>query len=130
MTKMFTYSYVLFYFLFSIGISANVHICKNKIRSISFYKTSTKSCCGKKKMKKGCCQNVNLVLKKTGSEKINTFSKAQIQEKLILPIFQLPIKKENHFSLIQFEKTTIYHPPPSINTSYTSIIIKNCSFLI
>lgn len=130
MTKLFTYSFVLFYFLFSIGISANVHICSKKIRSISFFTTSTKSCCGKKKMKKGCCKNVNLVLKKTGSEKINTFAKIQLQPTFFLPTLKQQIEKSLYISYLELDEPILFHPPPNINSTYPSICIKHCTFLI
>lgn len=129
MTKIFTYTFVLFYFLFSIGITANVHICHKKIRSISFFK-APKTCCGKKKMKKGCCKNVNLVLKKTGSEKINPSKKIQIQPVFTLPEIVPYVENSQYISFLEIDKPILFHPPPDINSTYPSICIKNCTFLI
>ncbi len=81
-------------------------------------------------MKKGCCENVNLVLKKTGSEKINTFAKAQIQPTFILPSIVQPVEKSLYLSILEIEEPIVYHPPPNINSTYPSISIKNCTFLI
>ena len=129
MTKILASSFVLFYFLFSIGITANVHICREKIRSISFF-NAPKSCCGKMKMKKGCCKNVHFVVKKTGAEKINPSQKIQIH-----PVFSFPqevqvVEKSAYISFLEIDKPILFHPPPENNCRYPSICIKNCTFLI
>ncbi|GEM_PF-6653024 len=81
-------------------------------------------------MKKGCCENVNLVLKKTGSEKINLFAKVQIQPTFVLPSPIQIVEKSLFISYLELDEPILFHPPPNINSTYPSIYIKHCTFLI
>lgn len=128
MKKLFIYLFVGFYFLVSIGVAANIHFCKNKVRSISLAGLHDVSCCGKKKMKKGCCENVKLIIKKQGSEKINPQDKFQLQFSFILPDIVIGIEDKKATIVNEKERLPLFHPPPE--SSYPSIYIKNCTFLI
>lgn len=128
MKKLLVYSFVLFYFLLSVGMTANIHVCKEKVRSISFLSLKDTSCCGKKKMKRGCCKNVKLVIKKQGQEKINPQDKIPLQYSFVLQEPIQGVEKEKAIILNKNERLPIFHPPPE--SSYPSIYIKNCTFLI
>lgn len=128
MKRLLIYLFVGFYFLLSIGVAANIHLCKNKVRTISLAGLNDTTCCGKKKMKKGCCKNVKLIIKKQGSEKINPQDKIQLQYSFILPAIFQGVEKEKAVITNENERLPLFHPPPE--SSYPSIYIKNCTFLI
>lgn len=119
---------MLFYFLLSVGMVANVHLCRDKVRSVSLLSIKDTCCCGNKKMKKGCCKNVKLIIKKQGSEKINTQDKIQLQYSFILPGIFLRVEKEKALIINENKQLPLFHPPPE--SSFPSIYIKNCTFLI
>lgn len=128
MRNLLIYIFVSLYFVVSIGLTANVHLCNEKFQSISFNSSNVKSCCGNKKMKKGCCKNLNIVLKKISSEKINSITTAQIQPVAILT------EQNFHFQEINLKYnesanlTLSTHPPNLAN--YPKLIIVNCNFRI
>jgi len=127
--KIITYCFILFYFLLSIGITADVHLCNGEIHSVSVCKTPPKSCCGIREKDCGCCKDVNIVFQKTGDEKITSSDKIQISSIVIVSDF---------LSVIELSKTFIdretnkqlqhFFPPP--DSSYPSVNIKNCTFII
>ena len=128
MKKLLVYSFVLFYFLLSVGMTANIHFCNKKIRSISLTSLEDTCCCGKKKMKKGCCKNVKLIVKKQGSEKISPQDKIQLQNSFVLPEIFHGIADIHVVVVNENERLPLFHPPPK--SSYPSLYIKNCTFLI
>lgn len=129
MRSIITYFLILFYFTISIGISLNFHLCQGKIRTVSFIKYDNDyTCCGKKKMKKGCCNNVSISINKLSKDKITQLCKANL-------IFDFPIVLPQSFDFkIKLKKHKAIHPlkihPPPIVGSYPDIYIQNCVFRI
>lgn len=129
MKKFCTILFVLFYFVLSIGITANIHICKDKFHSVQLFKCDNSfSCCKKSKMKKGCCKNVHVSFKKHSEEKITQIAdfhpiQFTIQNKVV----------DFSFEILYSEKIDLlkenYYPPPN-NSSYPRIHILNCVFII
>lgn len=128
MQKIITYIFILFYFLLSIGITADVHFCNGKIHSISITKVPVKSCCGIKEKDCGCCDDINIVFQKTDDEKINSIDKIQITSIVIVSDISPVFKTSKSFVPRTVKNPKYYFPPP--NSSYPSINIRNCTFLI
>ncbi len=119
---------VVFYFLLSMKLTANIHYCCGKIHTITLIGFEEhKACCGGKVMKKNCCKDVQVTLKKTTDDQQTepiAFAFAQLidlpqlidheirTEKLLIPTSIKPTAKE---------------PPPD---SFPPIFIKNCVFII
>lgn len=61
--------FLVSYSIISIGVAANIHYCKDKLISFSFFSLNKKSCCKKAVMKKGCCHNYSIEIKKSVHEK-------------------------------------------------------------
>jgi hypothetical protein len=129
MRKLFTVLFVLFYFVLSTGITANVHFCKNKFHSVQLFKCDNSySCCKKGKMKKGCCKNVHVSFKKNSEEKIN-----QITEFSPFQIALVPDTPEFYIvktipTLVRSVNNNYFQPPR--NSIYPRIHIMNCVYLI
>lgn len=79
-------------------------------------------------MKKGCCENTNTTIKIASAEKINCVSPPFFVAELI--IAEPSFFSQTVSTTEKEEKKTIprYFPPP--NSSYPSIFIKDCLFLI
>ena len=74
--KKFIFIFFSFFYLTSTsGISLNVHYCGGKIKHVSFYSSSEKNCCGKKKMNKKCCKDKVAYFKIKDNHKSNQFAK-------------------------------------------------------
>lgn len=129
MKKFITILFVLFYFVLSVGITANVHICKNKVHSVQLFKYDNSfSCCKKGKMKKGCCKNIHVSFKKNSEEKITQiadFHPIQVAFKNDFVDFSFEISKPGKIDLLRED----YYPPP--NTSgFPRIHVVNCVFIV
>lgn len=129
MRKIITYCFILFYFLLSIGITADVHFCDGKIHSVSIGKMPIKSCCGIKEKNCGCCKDVNIVFQKTADEKITVNNKIQISSIIIVSDYLSVIEFSKSFIVRDFNKQPQHFFPPP-NSSYPSVNIKNCTFII
>lgn len=128
MRNLLIYIFVSLYFVVSIGLTANIHLCNNKFQSVSFNYSNVKSCCGSKKMKKGCCKNLNIILKKGNNEKIDSEATAQILPVAILTdsfffINDIPLKIE------KIRLIVLGTHPPNLS-SYPTLFIQNCNFRI
>lgn len=130
MRNVFTFILVVFYFFISIKITANVHVCQGKFKSICIVGfTKAKKCCQSKSMSSGCCKDFKFSLKKSNSEENNS-STIIIPSPSIeaLPFIQseiiFPTKK---ISVVKQSKT--FHDPPPPNV-FQKIYIKNCTYLI
>lgn len=129
MKKTVIYILVLFYFLLSVGVTTSIHFCKDKVRSISFSAFANDySCCGKKKMKKGCCKNIRVTFKKQGSEKIQAIDKIQFQTCFIIPDNNCKFERSNSVIVNDDQYLPVSHPPPL--SSFPELYIKNCTFII
>ena len=129
MKRIATYFLIVLYFIISVGVSLNIHFCKGKVKSVSFVQYGKDySCCGKKKMKKGCCKNVSFSVKKQSKDKAPQFCKAVIEKEVSLYVkpvidYWLQLKKED---CNRIEQT---HSPP-LGNSYPDLYIKHCVFRI
>ena len=119
---------VVFYFFLSMKLTANIHYCCGKIHTITLVGFEEHdACCGSKVMKKNCCKDVQVSLKKTTDDQRTqsiaytfvhfsdfpqTFPQEISTEKLLVP------------SII---KPTVTEPPPEV---FPSIFLKNCVFII
>lgn len=129
MKKTVIYIFVLFYFLLSVGVTTNIHFCKDKVRSISFSTCAADySCCGKKKMKKGCCKNIHVTFKKQGAEKTQTLDKIQLQACFIIPNNNYTAEISHPIIVNDAVCSPLFHSPP--NSSFPDLYIKNCTFII
>lgn len=129
MKKLMTLLFVLFYFVLSIGMTANIHICKDKVHSVQLFKyDNSYSCCKKGKMKKGCCKNIHVTFKKNSEEKINQIAEfTPLQFALTPDVPAIYVAK----TIPTVDKTVInnYFPPPR-NSNYPRIHIMNCVYII
>ncbi len=104
---------LLFLFLFTTsGMAVNVHWCRGKITSVKFWAGEEHGCkCGKKAMKRSCCQDKTIVFKaNVDPAKSNQFAiKTQAQRFEILSVMKTEI-----VSSIQLEHSVsdFYYPPP------------------
>lgn len=129
MQKIITYCFILFYFLLSIGITADIHFCNGEIHSISVCKTPPKSCCGIREKDCGCCNDVNIVFQKTGDEKVTSTDKIQLSSIVIVSELLSVIELSKSFIVQDIKKQPQHFFPPP-NSSYPSVNIKNCTFTI
>jgi hypothetical protein len=125
----FTYCLVLFYFLISIRLTANVHYCGGKIRAVSVVGFSKQqSCCEGKPMKRNCCKNVKVCLKQNGEDQ-----RVSSVAFLIAPVVIPPVTRfaELHPVAESYVPQTIlpsvHAPPPE---AFPPVYLKNCVFLI
>ena len=131
MRKFLTCLFVCFYFLLSIGATANLHFCKAGLKSFSFYSTKTVSCCKAKLKGKKCkfCKDVRIVLKKSGPEKIYTQQNTPAPTVAILsfgePIF---VSVSDLFKDPGIDRNVLCHSPPDIHCP--PIHIQHCNFRI
>lgn len=128
MLKFFTYFFVCFYFLLSTGVTANFHFCKKGFKSFSINPSVTISCCKTKNKPCKHCKNFQLILKKSGPEKLI------VQDNLQLFNFSIIHNNEDQiFKTLPFNKkckevNIVYQPPPI--QIYPSINIRTCNFRI
>ncbi len=123
------YSLVVFYFLISVRLTANIHYCGGKVQHVSIIGFSThKSCCAGKPMKKGCCEDVQLCFKKNSVDH-------QTSSAVLFFAVVLPAEPLNTFVLEQDHE--IYVPKkinPSVNAPPPELKIpthlKHCVFII
>lgn len=129
MKTILVYSLAVFYFLISVRLTANFHYCGGKFQNISLVGFSTqKSCCAGKPMKKGCCSDVQVCLKKSSEDQqpssaIVFFSSAIVTE----PSFNFVIKEDHEPYVPKNIKPSVHAPPPKLGIP---IHLKNCVFII
>ena len=93
------------------GISINAHYCGGKIKHISFIKSTTKNCCGKKKMSKNCCKDKVAFFKIKDNHQSSILLKAPVPSFKLAP-FVIPVFA-NNFSISNLNKFILnYHAPP------------------
>ena len=51
------------YFIVSSGFTINTHFCGGKLKTVSLFNQTEKSCCGSKKASKGCCHDTKSFIK-------------------------------------------------------------------
>ncbi len=128
MHKVIAYCFIPFYFLLSIGITADIHFCNGEIHSVSVSKMPLKSCCGIREKNCGCCKNVNIAFQKTSDEKVSYTDKIQFSSIVYVSIYSPVIEGSKSFTIREINKPQHFFPPP--NSSYPSINIRNCTFII
>ena len=120
----------VYYLIICIGLSANIHICGGRIDSFTFFSTTNShgTCCGGKPMKKDCCKDKKIIVKKTSKEIPS--SKIFVSHNLIAdietPLFYFSCNTE----ICYLDKTILvsnHSPPPD---SKCPIYLRNQSFLI
>jgi len=119
-----------YYLIVSIGLTANIHICGGKIDSFTFFPSSDShgACCGGKPMKKDCCKDKKIVVKKTSKEIPTSkicFSPVVVAD-VETTLFYICPKTELHFS----DKTVLvsnHSPPPDAKHP---IYLRNHAFLV
>ncbi|MGV3631279.1 MAG: HYC_CC_PP family protein [Bacteroidota bacterium] len=124
------YILVVFYFLISIRITANVHYCKGKFKSISIVGfTKQKKCCKGTTMAGNCCKDSKFSLKK-GDSSEKSLSSTVVPKiyfeyaqplAILTPVYTAEFQKND-------EPVRINPPPPP--AAFPSIYIKNCVFII
>lgn len=123
------YSLAVFYFLISVRLTANIHYCGGKIKTISIVGFSThKSCCAGKPMKKGCCEDVQLCFKKNSVDQ---------QSSSTVLFLSHVIPSEPVHTVITDQNEELYIPKnikPSVNAPPPELMIptylKHCVFII
>lgn len=129
MKTILVYSLAVFYLLISVRLTANVHYCGGKIQKISLLGFSThKSCCAGKPMKKGCCKDVQVCLKKTSVDQQTSFAIAFISPAIVTESFHgLAIEQDYELYVPKSIKPSVNAPPPELKVP---IHLKNCVFII
>jgi len=123
------YSLAVFYLLISVRLTANIHYCGGKIKTVSLVGFSTqKSCCAGKPMKKGCCKDVQVCFKKTSEDQkpssaIVFFSSVIVTE----PFDVFVIERDYELYVPKHIKPSVHAPPPELKVP---IHLKNCVFII
>ena len=119
----------MFYFLLSIGLTANVHYCGGKIKKVSILGFSEqKSCCAGKPMKKGCCKDVQVCFKKSSEDQQSSSAILFVSSAIVAEPYQLVVSEPDHeFYVPKHIKPSVHAPPPKPRLP---IHIKNCVFII
>lgn len=124
MQRIIQYCVIFFYFVVSIQLSANVHFCKGKFKSVTIIGfTAKKKCCKSPKMKKGCCKDVELSLKKQGTDfksKDKIAFKTQAITLAVSPNYNTG--DYSFFYSPEFKEKKLIYPPPPL-PSYSKIYI-------
>lgn len=130
MLKVFTYLFICFYFLLSIGVSANFHFCKSGLKSITLNSLEKKSCCKIKGKSCKFCKDLSLSFKKSGLEKITIQDDFQVSSPVFIAhdFVQIYTYKSPYVAQ-SVERNIVFHPPPGKN-SYPKQIIQFCNFRI
>jgi len=123
------YSLAVFYFLISVRLTANIHYCGGKIKTVSLVGFSTqKSCCGGKPMKKGCCEDVQVCFKKTSVDQQTSFAIAFLSPVIVTdPFYAFILEKDRELYVPKHIKPSVHAPPPELKVP---IHLKNCVFII
>jgi len=119
---------VVFYFLLSMKLTATIHYCCGKIHTITLLGFEEHdACCGGKVMKKNCCKDVQVSLKKTTDNQ-----RVQAVSFVFSQFIDLPQSIHQEFStdnqlVPSIIKPTVKEPPPE---GFPSVFLKNCVFII
>jgi hypothetical protein len=125
----FTYCLILFYFLISIRLTANVHYCGGKIRTVSFVGFSKqKSCCEGKAMKRNCCKNVKVCLKQNGEDQ-RVSSVVFLFAPMVVPATTATphLRSVTEHTVPETILPAVHAPPPE---AFPPVYLENCVFLI
>lgn len=128
MRRVSIYSLILIYFMIGVRFTVNHHFCGGK------YKSSTvvgfgnhKGCCKGKKMKKGCCDNIQHSIK-------SKFSCEQGHDPVTVPIIFIaltpdvvPVIQKTFIQRKEQNISEYSHPPPD---AFPPVYLKNCVFII
>lgn len=105
---------VFLYLLPATGFSMAMHVCGGKVTSVKIENFSSGDCtCGVKKMKGGCCKNVQVTFKITDIQKTAaelTFSKNESAKEVFESSF--PVQFVSYLQPDDFEVPNYHAPPP------------------
>jgi hypothetical protein len=122
------YGLVTFYFLISIRLTVNLHYCGGKIKTVTFVGfQEQKSCCKGKAMKKGCCKDVKLALKKASEDQKQAIAAPFFAHTIEFPVHSIiEVRSSEHFVPLAI-LPRVHAPPPQ---AFPPVFIKNCVFII
>lgn len=122
------YGLVAFYFLISIRLTINLHYCGGKIKTFTFVGfEQQKSCCKGKAMKKGCCKDVKIALKKASEDQKYPVASLFLDHTIELPTDPVvQVNEVEHFVPLAI-LPRVNAPPPQ---AFPPVFIKNCVFII
>lgn len=124
------YCLTVFYFLISIGLTANLHYCGGKFKHVTFAGfQKQKNCCKGKGMKKGCCKDVPVTLKKSSVDERVITASAILSHPIDIPAPAYFSFEAEPLSYFIPEKIVagMKAPPPQ---AFPPVIIRNCVFRI
>jgi len=127
--KLFLFFLLTAFTLSSTGAKVNIHFCGGKIKAITFFGGfKNKTCCGTKKMKKGCCKDKKVELKKADAKShVDQFHSASSYVlQAVLPTEYPAFQTQILFAVSQQDYMT--RPPPPGNRS--PLYIQYSSFII
>ncbi|MBI1836483.1 MAG: hypothetical protein HYR91_04385 [Flavobacteriia bacterium] len=95
---------------------------------MAIVKNSLTSCCGIKEKKCGCCKNLKITFQKTSDEKITYIAKIHHNTIVVTSNFQILFEISSSKVTTEIVKSKHTFLPP--NSSYASLNIRNCTFII
>lgn len=130
MKTVLVYSLAVFYFVISIGLTANVHYCGGKIKTVSLLGFGEqKSCCEGKPMKKGCCKDVRVCFKKSSLDQQTSSAILFVSSAIVTEPSQIFIGESDcELYVPKHIKPSVHAPPPE--QLKVPIHLKNCVFII
>lgn len=122
------YGLVAFYFLISIRLTASIHYCGGKVKSVSFVGFGEpETCCKGKTMKSGCCHDLTFSLKKNGEDQRVLIAATVLSHVIEIPqAYSFYVPKAPYF-VPQEIVSRVKEPPPQV---FPPVIIRNCVFRI
>lgn len=114
----------------SLRITANVHICRGKVKSISIIGFSEqKNCCKTETMSNNCCQDLNFSLKQSHSQEEGNSTIVIKTPNFETLTFIVPVFISSYVNIALAGLDTFYYEPPPPEV-FPKIYIKNCVYLI
>ena len=115
MKKFFTLMFAFYYLFISLGITASVHYCGGKVNRINVMGMGDhKQCCGGKPMKKDCCKDKEIKLKKKQSDEQSyktVLVKFSPIIECVIPSYQW-IQPRNIHNEVEATLVSNHSPPP------------------